>query len=170
MNKTLKKEILAFLQQNASKYYLQDLQEEVNKRFNANVTKSVIKHLCYDNEIRWKNKNNINPIGIEPMGKERIVNGDIVVKVGVGKFVSKRRVLYEKYHNVKLTSDDVILFLNKDDTDYSKDNLIKISRREMGPLARIGLSPDDKDINKLAINIAKLKVKIYDKTKEGIIC
>ena len=169
MKKILKEKILEFLQQNASKYYIKDLQEEVNKIFNTNVTISVIKHLCYDNEIKWKNKNNINHIGIKPIGNERILNGDIVVKVSAGKFVSKRRVLYEKYHNVKLTSDDVILFLNNNNTDYSKENLIRISKREMGPLARIGVNYNDKEINRLAINVAKLKVKIFDKEKEKLL-
>jgi hypothetical protein len=45
-------------------------------------------------------------------------------------FVPKHRYLYEKYHNIKLDDiDDVIIFLDNDHTNFSKENLYLVKRK-----------------------------------------
>jgi hypothetical protein len=45
-------------------------------------------------------------------------------------FVPKNRYLYEKYHNIKLDDiDDVIIFLDNDHTNFSKENLYLVKRK-----------------------------------------
>ena len=156
-----KQKLVQFLRENASHTYLRDLPTIVKEKLNLDVTKSVIKHACYDYEIQWKHKNNCNDIGITPIGSERTVHGTVVIKISKGKFIDKRRYLYEKYHNVKLEHGDVILSLNGNQKDFRKENLVKVSTRELGPLARMERT-DNPALNQLMINIAKLKVKTYD--------
>jgi hypothetical protein len=156
-----KQKLVQFLRENASHTYLRDLSTLVKEKLNLDVTISVIKHACYDYDIQWKHKNYCNDTGITPIGSERINCGKTVVKISKGKFIDKRRYLYEKYHNVKLKRSDVILSLNGNQNDFSKENLVKVSRREMGPLARMEKT-DNPMLNQLMINIAKLKVKTYD--------
>lgn len=44
-------------------------------------------------------------------------------------FVQKNRYLYEKYHNVKLDPlEDIIVFLDDDDTNFRKENLYRMKR------------------------------------------
>ena len=44
------------------------------------------------------------------------------------KYVEKHRYLYEQYHNIELTDNDVIVFLNGNKKDFRIENLQKISR------------------------------------------
>lgn len=156
-----KQKLVQFLRENASHYYLCDLPNLIKEKLNLDVTKSIIKHACYDYDIQWKHKNYCNNFGITPIGSERINNGNVLIKISKGKFIDKRRFLYEIYNNVKLKRSDVILSLNGNQNDFSKENLVKITRREQGPLARMEKT-DNPMLNQLMINIAKLKVKTYD--------
>jgi len=49
-----------------------------------------------------------------------------------GNYVLKQRYLYEIYYNVKLITNDFIIFLNGDKKDFSKENLYKASRYVCG--------------------------------------
>ena len=44
------------------------------------------------------------------------------------KYVLKNRYLYEQYYNETLCSDDMIIFLDNDNTNFSKENLYKMKR------------------------------------------
>lgn len=48
---------------------------------------------------------------------------------GSKNFVMKQRVLYEKFHNVQLPNDYLVIFLNNNKQDFSKENLYAIPRR-----------------------------------------
>ena len=65
-------------------------------------------------------------------------------------FVPKHRYLYEKYHNVTLNIDDMIIFLDNDKTNFSRENLYKISRALGGIMVGNELH-DTKQISKETI-------------------
>lgn len=49
-------------------------------------------------------------------------------KLNKEKYVLKQRYLYEKYHNIKLSKNECVIFLNGNNKDFSKENLYKITR------------------------------------------
>lgn len=50
-------------------------------------------------------------------------------KGGGKNFIMKQRLLYEKFHNVSLPDDYLVIFLNNNKQDFSKENLYAIPRR-----------------------------------------
>ena len=74
--------------------------------------------------------------------------------------------MYEKYHNVKLTSNDAIIFLDQNHLNFSEDNLFKLTRAELARYNQDKLYRDDADISLSAAVIAKLKTKVFDAKKK----
>lgn len=100
------------------------------------------------------------------IGSELIVAGYIKVKVAnpsVWKF--KHRLMYEKYHNVKLTSEDIILFADRDKTNFSKENLILIKIPQLAVLNRNKMINKNSELTKVGVNLANLMIAISEKGK-----
>ena len=75
---------------------------------------------------------------------DEINYGDTYIKVNdTGKhsvdYKLKSKYLYEKYHNVKTEKHDIIVFLDGDRKNYSKENLYRISRSILTYMAFHGL-------------------------------
>ena len=104
-------------------------------------------------------------INAMPIGTERDMQGYIEVKVSEKKWVLKQRVLYEQYHNVKLEPNQVVIFLNTDKTDFSKENLYLIDRKTMMHMAKEKLWSENEDLNKIGVKIAELLKVMHEKTK-----
>lgn len=102
-----------------------------------------------------------SPSNYRPVGSERIsVEGYIEIKVeDPRKWRLKHRVVYEKYHGVKLTSNDAIIFLDGNKKNLEIDNLYRMTRAELVRYNQDKLHCSDKDISRAAANIAKLKNK-----------
>ena len=111
-------------------------------------------------------KGNI-PVNHREIGSERMsVDGYVEIKVAEpNKWALKHRILYEKYHNVKLTSNDAIIFLDQDHLNFSKNNLFKLTRAELARYNQDKLYRDNADISLSAAAIAKLKVKVFEAKK-----
>ena len=105
------------------------------------------------------------PVNHRPVGSERIDSeGYVMVKVADPKsWRSKQRVLYEQYHGVKLEKSDVVLFLDGDRQNFSKDNLVKLTRAELARLNQDVKLRDNPEMNLTAVMIAKLKCKMGEK-------
>lgn len=73
------------------------------------------------------------------------------------------RYMYEKYHSCKLTSNERINFLDNDRTNFSKENLIKVTKQEVARINHDGYIFDDPELNKAGINIVRLKMKVREK-------
>lgn len=83
------------------------------------------------------------------------------------KYVLKNRYLYERYHNEILGPDDMILFLDNDNTNFSKENLYKMKRRTHVLMVNHRLY-GNKDIDKiLLIKFCEWKRIIIDKELEN---
>lgn len=74
--------------------------------------------------------------------------------------------MYEKYHNYKVTDNDTIRFLDRDITNFSKNNLVRVTKKENAELNRRIPNYDYPELNRTSINILRLrnKVKEIEKT------
>lgn len=105
------------------------------------------------------------PWNKKEIGSERIdSNGYILMKVkepNVWKL--KHRILYEKYHNIKLTQDDVVIFADQNKLNLEKDNLILINKSQLLRMNHEKLIFHDKELTKTGSNIAKLIMKVSER-------
>ena len=107
------------------------------------------------------------PWNEKEIGSEKVgVDGYIEVKTAkYSRWQLKQRVMYEKYHNVKLTSDDMIIFADKNKLNFEKDNLILMSKRKLLIMNKNNLIFNDKELTKTGVNIAELMIKINEREK-----
>ena len=95
------------------------------------------------------------------VGSERIsVDGYIEIKVAEpNHWRLKHRVIYEQHYGIKLSSNDVIIFVDGNRLNLDIDNLERLSRSELVRLNQDGLRGDEA-MNRSAIALAKLKAKL----------
>lgn len=112
-------------------------------------------------------KGNI-PKNHREVDSERInIDGYVEIKVAEpNKWKLKSRVLYEQYHNVKLTKSDVIIFLDGNRLNLNIDNLFLISRAALARFNQDKLYSDNPEMTKAAALMAELKTKTHKKRKE----
>lgn len=122
----------------------QQLCDEFNKKFDRNLTLGKLRDLNTKRKLNignpTRNMGNLEKGFIKIRGYisknigDEIERGEDVpyIKIGHNEYVPKNRFMYEKYHNVKLSNNDLIIFLDDDKTNYSIDNLYKISRNMIG--------------------------------------
>lgn len=105
----------------------------------------------------------------KPVGSERInVEGYTEIKVAEPSvWRLKSRVLYEEFHNIKLNSNESIIFADGNKRNLSKDNLVLVTREELLKLNTLKLIKNDAELTKTGINIVKLIIKAK-KSKEKI--
>lgn len=122
-------------------------------------------------------KNNV-PRNTRPMGYERVnVDGYIEVKVRERPdaehrlcFDLKQRLVYEKAHNVKLTSDDVIVFLDGNKLNCDPSNLARLSHSEHAKMMTCKLAYSDRETFETALNIMRLNDRVRSITGRERVC
>lgn len=129
-----KKEHIQWLKNNKDNYQdLHTILQDFNKKFGLNYTRDQLKSARKNyklnlNKVKTNNgecgAGNFKPIGTE---RRNSTNG-IVIKAGDNRWISKSKYMYEKLNHCKLKKDDVVLHLNGDKNDYSKDNLYATSK------------------------------------------
>lgn len=109
------------------------------------------------------------PENYKPVGSERkSPDGYTEVKVADPKtWEFKHRIMYEKYHNVKLKPSDIIIFGDSDKNNFSKDNLIKITREQLAVLNKNSLIQDHAETTQTAVYLVDLKSKLAE-VKRGV--
>lgn len=107
------------------------------------------------------------PKNKRPVGSERVnVNGYAEIKVAEpDKWRLKSRVMYEKYYDIKLSSNDIVIFTDGNKSNMSKENLLLVTRKELLKLNKFNLIKSDRELTKTGINIAKLMIKVEDLNK-----
>ena len=127
------------------------------------ITKDQLRKYLSKRQIRYKdyNSNMVRDMGNNiPIGTERIKNdGMIQVKISPSKWEYKNRLVYSQYHNVKLTNDDYIIFLDQDRTNFNIDNLKLVSRHESSILSNQKMFSKDARVTNAGIQVAKLIIK-----------
>lgn len=149
---------------------IDELLQIAKNKYNYSISKKQLRQFLYKRKIRYKDydENKARKMGLnKPIGSERIKpDGMVQVKVAKDKWEYKQRLIYEKYYNVKLTSDDYIIFLDQDRTNFDVDNLIKVTRRESSILANQKLFSKNPVVTETGIQVAKLIIEIKNKKKE----
>lgn len=117
-------------------------------------------------ERTWFKKG--HDLNTKPLGSTRInTDGYKVIKLAKsGKWKLYSRYMYEKYHGVKLSADDIIIFADRNPKNFEKDNLIKVTRRELLYLNQRGLIFENKDLTKSGVAVSKMEIAI-DERKKG---
>ena len=102
------------------------------------------------------------PCNHREVGSERInVDGYVEIKVAEpNHWKLKHRVVYENYHNVKLKSTDVVIFLDGDKQNLDIDNLVPIDRGINAIMNHDRMRFADAEITRTEVNIARLKKEI----------
>ena len=105
------------------------------------------------------------PPNLRPVGSERInVDGYTEVKIGKGKWKLKHRIKYEEY-NGEIPKDYAVIFANGDKSDFSKENLIAISRNQLKTLNRNKLLKNNIEATKTGLLIADIIIKTQELRK-----
>ena len=139
-------------------------------KYNYPITKEQLRQYLSKRNIIYKdyNANKKRDMGSKmPLYSERVKpDGMIQVKVGKNRWMYKQRYIYSKYYNIELTSDDYIIFLDQDRTNFNIDNLKRISRHESSILANQKIFSSNPVATKTGIEVAKLMIKLKSKEKE----
>lgn len=169
MRRKINPKLKEYLETFAKDKTIDELVPLVNKKFNENYTRLQLQKYIWRNRIEYKYKNENkkrNNVYNKPIGSERTNDGMIQVKVANNRWEYKQRLIYEKYHNVKLKDDEFIIFLDSDRTNFNIDNLKLATRKES---AYLGTFKVNNDVNKLSKEETKtilLTAKLDIKTKE----
>lgn len=100
-----------------------------------------------------------------PIGTEKeITGGYINVKVGNGEWELKHRIKYKEY-NGSIPEGYVVIFANGNRKDFSKDNLIAISRNTLKIMNSHNLIKEDSEVTKTGTIIAEIIVKTQELKK-----
>ncbi len=67
--------------------------------------------------------------------------------------------MYEQYHNYKLNDNDYIVFLNQNNNDFRKENLIKSSRKEIAYLHNNKTFSSNPKLTRLGLLSARVTIK-----------
>lgn len=141
------------------------MSEKFEYKFKLSQITSAIKRYGYNTEFDGQFQKGHKTWNKKEIGSERIdSNGYILIKVkepNVWKL--KHRILYEKYHNIKLTQDDVVIFADQNKLNLEKDNLILINKSQLLRMNHEKLIFHDKELTKTGSNIAKLIMKVSER-------
>lgn len=141
----------------------EQLRKSLEKKYKLTISKPSLEKYLYRHNIHCidYDKTKARDMNKKPIGYEYVKDdGMTLVKVGQpSKWEYKQRVLYKKYHNCELTSDDYIIFLNQDRTDFRKSNLMKVSQRESSILSNQQMFSTNGELTKLGILTAKLMIR-----------
>lgn len=166
------KEFEDFIRENISKYTREDLRLLLEDKFNIKLSSDALRRYLNRKHIKERYidyaKHNVrnNSVYKCPVGAEQITKEGVFIKIAQPDvWRRKSRVMYEKYHNCKLKDDEYIVFLNQNNQDFSKENLIKSSRREIAHLHNNKTFSSDPELTKLGLLAAKLMIKTKEMVK-----
>ena len=158
------------MQIQASTHTLEQLLHIARDCFGYDITKKQLQLYLSKRQIRYKDYHltKVRDMGKDaPIGTEYIKpDGMVLVKVAKDKWQYKQRIIYEEFYNVKLKSDDYIIFLDQDRTNFDINNLRKVTRRESAILANQELFSKYSQVTETGIDVAKLIIAMKDKRKE----
>ena len=153
------------MQQLAKDKTLNELLEIAQQEYD--ITKKQLRQYLSKRQIRYKDydetKINKTPIGLD-IGTEYVKDdGMTLIKISKGKWQYKQRYIYEQYYNVKLSSDDYIIFLDQNRNNFDINNLKRITRHECSILSNQKMFSHDKEVTETGILVAKLMIKAKNK-------
>ena len=130
------------------------------------ITKNQLRQYLSKRQIRYKdyNKNKAREMGLNvPIGTEYVKpDGMILVKVAHNKWKYKQRYIYEQCHNVELTDNDYVIFLDQNRNNFDINNLMVVSRHESSIISNQKIFSKKPEITKAGVQVAKLMIKLKE--------
>lgn len=107
------------------------------------------------------------PYNYVPVGSVR-VNGDdyVDIKIEDPNVWRAKHVLIWEEHNGPVPDGHAIIFGDKNNRNFSIDNLVCVSRRELLTMNRHGLIKEDVELTKTGLIVASIYQKINDRKSE----
>ena len=104
------------------------------------------------------------PKNHKDVGSERVsVDGYTEIKVAEpNKWRLKHRVMYEKYHNVKLDPKQLVIFADRDKRNLTKENLLLVDNKQLLTLNQHKLINENAELTKVGVNVANIISKLKD--------
>lgn len=167
MKRKFNNEHIMWLTNNTYKKPREQIVKEFNEHFGSEFTLGQINALMKRHKIRtdyvckesWFKKGSVPHNAVSILSETVDSNGYVKIKIKDNYWVYKHRYLYELYHNVKLKDDDVIMFLDKDKTNFSKDNLVLVSKSESMYLTNNFNDIENVELRKSCVLISKIEMK-----------
>jgi hypothetical protein len=138
-----------------------ELMEMFNRRFGLSLTVLAIRGKIHNACFNAGSKRKFCPIGEEYLNSR----GYAEVKVGPGKnaWKSKHTLIWEAA-NGPVPEGHVVMFADGDRSNFDPDNLLLVSRAEIGLMNRCGLIVPDKNLTKAGKMVAAIKLLIADRS------
>ncbi len=159
-NKRYSKEFIEWLRDYAKDHSINEIANETH------IEKRRLVTLLWRNNIKHKdyNKNKIHINNALPVGSERTSSDGITrIKVEPNKWVCKQRYIYEKYYNIELPSEIMVIFLDGDKTNFDINNLRAVTTSVYNTIMNKHLVCDNIDIMNTALDMSELYNEIKDK-------
>ena len=104
------------------------------------------------------------PKNHKKVGSERVsVDGYTEIKVAEpNKWRLKHRVMYEKYHNVKLDPKQLVIFADRDKRNLTKENLLLVDNKQLLTLNQHKLIKENGELTKVGLKLANIIIKLKD--------
>lgn len=134
-----------------------DLLKAFNEKYDANIKIDQLSHIAYLYKINIPDKQRIyKPQGSIMYSKHNIPQ----VKIKDRVYMPMHRYLYERYHDVTLNDNDMIVFLDGNKNNFDKKNLYKITKRINGIMKSNNLHNVKTD-KRTVIKFCEWKEKIF---------
>lgn len=101
----------------------------------------------------------------KPVGTERRDQDGLMIKTASGKWVPKKRYVFEQ-HNGPIPRGHVVLFGDGDDENYDPANLVLVSRAELMVMNHEHLIKDNAELTRLGKLIADVIIETNKKARE----
>lgn len=183
-----------FLKSNCS-MSRQELTDAFNERFGRNLSKRNISAMCKRNKwltsrtgkfekgnMPWNtglkgkgvikpNSGNFQkghrPRNSVPVGTRVIAKGWVKVKVAEPNiWRNESRIVWEKHHGTPVPKDKLLIHLDGDFTNNRIENLILISRKELGKLNKRRFKEALQEVRPSMIALAKLETAVQERSRD----
>lgn len=159
------KSIVDFIENNRMKYTTEQIVLKIKEKYNKDITTKAIRKYYYRHNLEFKRHYNRKDkcVFAKKIGEESAPdkNGLIRIKINDKQWQYKQRYLYEKYHNVKLPENYLVIFIDGDKSNFKKNNLLALPKDIIKTYYCLTKGEfKEKDLVKTGLLIAELKNKI----------
>jgi hypothetical protein len=172
-------EQIQFLRENLPGRGCEEVREMFNRHFGLSLTKGEMHGICCNHRLhnglqfqKGRSRKGIPKYKPgkfypkrRPIGADRIENGLIKTKIADSKWEYKQRLIWEA-SNGPVPQGHVIIFADGNKSNFSPDNLLLVSRKELAVMNKCKLCFPDKDLTKAGKTIADLIMLVADRERE----
>ena len=157
MRNKYSREFIEWLKDYAPTHSMSEIIEETH------LEKHKLEQLLWRNNIKHKdyNQNKNHPNNTLPIGTEYTKDdGMILIKVGPNKWEYKQRYIYEKYYNIELPTETMVIFLDGDKNNFDITNLRAVTSPVYNTAKNKNLISTNPNVTSVALDMAELYQEI----------